>query len=147
MDRSVELIKEPYLDLSKMFLWSSTTFASGKLYEPNRCYLTDIDELNEYNGVLRKPNLCNLNLPIVYSAPHFLYADNYFKNKIDGLNATVFHHDSYLILDQTGTVQAEERNLQINFDTRSASEAFGLGRFIFPVYWLSDQVHTDDLFN
>lgn len=82
---------------------------------------------------------CKFNAPIYLSMPHFLDADPFFANQVDGLKPDAEKHDFYLDIEpRTGAPVRGAARVQINL---AISRPPGLIRFrnipeiMFPVFW------------
>lgn len=145
MERTVDLERVTYSKrMIRRFVWSNTTFQTPQSYEQNKCYFAEPIDQTIKDGVLYKPNICNSNVPVVYSNPHFLGSDQFYPDQVIGMNPNKLAHESFIDLQvETGNLIFERRNLQINFDTEVLSKVRNLKRYVFPVFWFCDNSYLD----
>ena len=87
---------------------------------------------------------CNLEVPLVFSNPHFYQASNHFRSEIKGFKPVKELHESFADLSkELGMVINGRKTVQLNLDTSAyhyymnrAGKSFE--REIFPVFWLAD---------
>lgn len=69
----------------------------------------------------------------------FISSDSFFSNQVKGLKASQEKHESSIELKKdNGELVLGKKNLQINIDTKVASEKRSFPRIIFPLFWLSE---------
>ena len=104
---------------TKRFQLSNLTYASPDGNEYNQCFCPDVDPIRDYNGTLRVAH-CNLEVPLVFSNPHFLFADSYFSREISGFNPVQAEHESFAeVTEKLGIVINGRKTVQLNIDTEA----------------------------
>lgn len=144
LSRSVELDSPKDLSYkgipAKEFTWSKNTFKSGNAYSKNRCYQSKDDHFfDRYNGIMMNPDF-ELNVPMMYSMPHFMDADNELSLSFTGLRPIRDAHSSTIMIKKTNaTLIKSWKRIQTNIDTNSTSKVLNYRRFLFPVFWIDEQ--------
>lgn len=82
----------------KTYVYSATkqTFDDGGIVPENKCYC--VEDVCPKSGIF-DISRCTKGAPIAYSLPHFLHADPYYRDVIDGMNPDETKHQFYLALE------------------------------------------------
>jgi scavenger receptor class B, member 1 len=70
---------------------------NGTKYPENLCYSAGSED--EFPSGVMNISACRYSSPIFMSYPHFFNADEYYLNKIEGLNPIKENHQSYFTLE------------------------------------------------
>ncbi|XP_059148918.1 lysosome membrane protein 2-like [Physella acuta] len=87
-------------------------------------------------------------LPIIFSFPHFLYADPEVINHVGGLHPQEWEHQTIIDIEPwTGLVLRVSKRLQINIFLEKIpdiAQTFNIRKLYFPVLWVNESSVTDD---
>lgn len=126
--------------------WANPSLFDYNLNE-NKCYCGT--NSCPANGVLNISS-CTLGSPSAVSFPHFLYADNIYSNKIEGLNPNPIEHSFYMDFENTlGIPLNIAARMQINIvleqnDELEFSSNMTQKEIYFPQFWFSSSANVDD---
>lgn len=104
-----------------------------------------MDEWEKPSGVFDL-SPCQQNAPIYLSFPHFLDADNYYLQQLNGLKPNRSQHESYIDIEpQTGTPVDFIARIQIDVDVSFARMFFpSVKSILLPVLWQEFAIHITD---
>lgn len=80
--------------LAYKYIGSENTLDNGTIFEGNACYCEG-DCMP--SGVVNATKCYGL--PFFISFPHFLHADQFYENQVEGMNPTTEKHEFFLILE------------------------------------------------
>ncbi|GFR77859.1 scavenger receptor class B member 1, partial [Elysia marginata] len=100
------------------------------------------------NSTLCQEPVNGLPLPVVFSFPHFLYADPSVQSSVVGLNPVEEEHQT--VIDQepwTGLVLQVAKRLQINMYVKhvpNIGQTHNIQPLFFPILWINESSVVDD---
>ncbi|KAB0794887.1 hypothetical protein PPYR_11726 [Photinus pyralis] len=115
-------------------------FDNGTLVTRNKCFCTG---RCFPSGVLDN-SACRSGVPLFSSLPHFYYADEFYRNKIDGMKPDKDKHEFYFTFEPNiGIVTSTAARLQVNVWLEPL-EDFQLYKnvpeLMIPIFWTQQQV-------
>jgi len=123
------------------FVPREDVFMSSKKYPENRCYAGADRE--EGDGVF-DVTVCQFGAPIVLSWPHFLGADQKYRDAVEGLSPEKTKHGFWFdIQDVTGTTLSAKARFQINMKVpklESFSDLSKVKTTVIPILWLEEGI-------
>ncbi|KAL9923642.1 protein peste-like [Glossina fuscipes fuscipes] len=114
---------------------------NGTIYSENKCFC---------NGKCLPAGVvnvtsCSWDMPFFISLPHFLDADDYFINQVEGLQAKRELHEPFIILEpRTGLIMEFRGRFQLNIYLEPSSHlnCFPNKReLLFPILWFDAYMH------
>ncbi|CAL1526390.1 unnamed protein product [Lymnaea stagnalis] len=100
------------------------------------------------NSTLCQEPVDGFALPIIFSFPHFLYADPEVQESVDGLEPNEWEHQTVIDAEPwTGFVLRVAKRLQINIFVEPIAgikQTHNIRKLYFPVVWLNESSATDD---
>ncbi|XP_070552269.1 lysosome membrane protein 2-like [Ptychodera flava] len=127
------------------FTGPSYIFANGTEYPPNAGFCTpDIDHC--LPGGLLNVSVCQQGAPVVFSLPHFLYADP--RVLLPTMSPNKEEHETFVDADPiTGITMRVAKRLQTNIHlkpSKYARQTSGVQEMFFPVMWLNESSELGD---
>ncbi|XP_073827386.1 protein peste-like [Musca autumnalis] len=123
---------------------SPSVFDNGTMYPESKCYCDG--ECMPY-GVFNISS-CYYGLPLLISKPHFLDADPFYAEQVEGMAPNRTAHETYIILEpRTGLMLNLIGRLQLNVYIRPTTHIRSLPtkrNFAFPVVWFDMQMEISD---
>ncbi|XP_061399050.1 protein peste-like [Musca vetustissima] len=123
---------------------SPSAFDNGTMYPENKCFCDG--ECLPY-GVFNISS-CYYGIPILISKPHFMDADPFYADQVEGIAPNRTAHETYLILEpRTGLMMHLTGRLQLNIYIRPTTHirSFPTKRnFAFPVVWFDMTMEISD---
>uniref|UniRef100_A0A1I8MRM7 CD36 family protein n=1 Tax=Musca domestica TaxID=7370 RepID=A0A1I8MRM7_MUSDO len=123
---------------------SPSAFDNGTTYPESKCYCDG--ECMPF-GVFNISS-CYYGLPILISKPHFMDADPFYANGVEGMAPNRSAHETYIIVEpRTGLVMNLQGRLQLNIYIRPTTHirSFPTKRnFAFPVAWFDMTMEVSD---
>lgn len=123
------------------FVPREDVFMSSKKYPGNRCYAGEDRE--EGDGVF-DVTVCQFGAPIVLSWPHFLGADQKYRDAVEGLSPEKTKHGFWFdIQDVTGTTLSAKARFQINMKVPNLEAFSDLSKVkttVIPILWLEEGI-------
>jgi len=123
------------------FVPREDVFMSPKKYPENRCYAGKDRE--EGDGVF-DVTVCQFGAPIILSWPHFLGADQKYRDAVEGLNPEKSKHGFWFdIQDVTGTTLSAKARFQINMKVPNLevfSDLSKVNTTVIPILWLEEGI-------
>jgi len=123
------------------FVPREDVFMSAKKYPENRCYAGEGRE--EGDGVF-DVTVCQFGAPIVLSWPHFLGAEQKYRDAVEGLNPEKSKHGFWFdIQDVTGTTLSAKARFQINMkvpNLESFTDLSKVNTTVIPIVWLEEGI-------
>jgi len=123
------------------FVPRQDVFMSAKKYPENRCYAGEGRE--EGDGVF-DVTVCQFGAPIVLSWPHFLGADQKYRDAVEGLNPEKSKHGFWFdIQDVTGTTLSAKARFQINMKVPNLESFTDLSKVktaVIPIVWMEEGI-------
>ncbi|XP_071951429.1 lysosome membrane protein 2-like isoform X2 [Antedon mediterranea] len=99
-------------------------------------------------GGLLNGSSCQQGAPVVFSLPHFLYADQVVHDMVGGMNPSKEEHQILFDAEPlTGASFFVDKRVQINIDTKPYPEISFLKDFpksFFPILWLNESASATD---
>ncbi|XP_054712922.1 lysosome membrane protein 2-like [Uloborus diversus] len=121
------------------------TLSNAATNPENKCYCQGSHCLS---GIL--PLNCKPGAPYVISFPHFLHGDPNLQAAVDGVNASLDKHKTYVDIEpNTGFVLNAAFRIQLNGVTRRSEDYKALQKVtdsIIPVLWMSEEAQLDVYF-
>ncbi|XP_021004437.1 protein croquemort [Parasteatoda tepidariorum] len=116
-----------------------TAFDNGKHNEFNSCQCSDVCMPPGALDI----ETCQFDTPAVVSFPHFLYADQHYMDKIDGLTPDPAKHMFFIDLEpKLGIPVNVDARLQINVAIPNCDELENLElpdeKIFYPIFWFSE---------
>ncbi|XP_023340658.1 platelet glycoprotein 4 [Eurytemora carolleeae] len=116
-------------------------FMSHRFPDENSCYGVEGSVLGD--GVF-DVTTCQFNAPIVLSWPHFLHAEDKFRDEVQGLRPNVKEHGFWFdIQPTTGTTLSAKARIQINVMVRSSTifdDLANVNDTVVPVLWFEEGI-------
>ncbi|GFO25384.1 scavenger receptor class b, member 2 [Plakobranchus ocellatus] len=100
------------------------------------------------NSTLCQEPVDGFELPVIFSFPHFLFADQSVQESVVGLNPVQHEHET--VIDQepwTGLVLQVAKRLQINMYVQQVAQigqTHKIQTLFFPILWLNESSVVDD---
>nr|CAB3229114.1 platelet glycoprotein 4-like [Phallusia mammillata] len=118
-------------------------FMSPANNEENTCFCADLNHVTCQHDGGNLVSSCLFGAPLFVTFPHFLYASDYYADKIVGMHPDEEKHQMYIIYEPTtGVVIDTESRIQLNLFMQPNSRAPVLNQiqeeFAFPMLWLNE---------
>uniref|UniRef100_A0A1I8QA97 Uncharacterized protein n=1 Tax=Stomoxys calcitrans TaxID=35570 RepID=A0A1I8QA97_STOCA len=133
----MDYLDEVYIDGIRgyRYIISPSVFDNGTLYPESKCYCNG--ECVPY-GVFNITS-CYFGLPVLVSKPHFLGADPYYAQQVEGMEPNKTWHETLITLEpRTGLMIEIKGRLQLNIYVRPTSHIISFPtkrKMAFPVVW------------
>uniref|UniRef100_A0A1A9WDM8 Scavenger receptor class B member 1 n=1 Tax=Glossina brevipalpis TaxID=37001 RepID=A0A1A9WDM8_9MUSC len=131
----VDGVKGYRYKMGDMLLDNGTLYAENKCFCNGKCLPSGVINITS----------CTWDMPFFISLPHFLGADSYFANQIEGLQAKRDIHEPFIILEpRTGFIMEFRGRFQLNIYLESSSHLKcyqNKRKLLFPIMWFDSYMH------